>query len=1646
MSNHFWLKSPVPRRQSTSDPRQNDSGAQNPPILPGVRRRRTPHLKKPSLNPSQREGLKLFLISMLVGLMSLAGLIYRAGMVPAQAAGQLLEPGRPAPTAPFNAIQAQAQITAQETITPLDVVVVFDVSASMEDQTICHDCWVRTSYSPDWPNNGYFNPLPYWEKWKYEASGGPAATGNQSIPLSALCTVYPPQPFITNTFQYLTLEAELYSAITGDWGLDARVPGNGFWSIQRGSKGNIGMPGEPNELKNAAGQPTYQSSNVCRPNVAGGQIDCTVGNGIGLNGDNVCDSADGGVAIDCSAFIAARPMANYGQMPGAIPSLIGAAYNGNCFINSGGTGSTGGDCWSNNPFNTLPGLEKGPSTVPYVEYDFTPTWTQTTSIWLRVIGGGDEAYTWAGPSPDQIQPDLNGGGVANNITPWRKVIYWQVGTGTIFQRKDNLNDDYSNSPTENYTSNNSSHVQKYDTWNANRAIPGYWRWIKLGSTTTTSGTQSILRLYAGSAGYMVDKIVFTNDPNGNTPQGGAKITNATDIPAALRRTVSGTIQTTGFDSTNKTTVDNAWRDSLGPPASFGSATREACNKCNPAYGYTVSAMDCTCRKNGGETGYGTGMGCTYVPNITPTNQLQEQVQTGLYSGNQPMRSAQESVKHLAGQLNPMYDQLGFVAFSNNTANTNDRRAKLQCLVWALTQLGNPARCYDPGLGTPLGYTNVLSAVEKQWPDSSTNTSLGLREGLEELGIMTPGNPTPVNSGNCTATANDGNTCDRRGPARRMIILMTDGSPNQNTNGTSVPSADRSPCAPGSGRPDVWDGILGTEDPDFECAAYYAYLAAQNNILVYTVGIGAGVNHDLLNTVATGIDPRGAQPDVKMFDAQCGQYFAAAKPSDLNLIVEQVLAHARTCQLPPPNLTLTKMDTPDPVLASQRVTYTIAVTNHGPFAAPGIVVTDFLDSNVTLLFGYPSISYKAGVITGSAEFIPEGQALYWTVVVSAGNVPSGTVLSNIASVSTSRGVSHTVIATTTVVTALPPPLPTPLLTLLKSDSPEHVAPGEILTYTLTLANNGSAAATGVVITDALSSNMNFISASNNAISDSDVVTWNVGLLPLGQALTRTLVVTVSNLSSGAILTNTAWVTSNEDVNHSSIATTTILNSEQVWAFNYILSPGGDLFVHLENHYNPAGPYDIYLSDGVTVYRICDSVNTSPGTHVGEFTCPLPGTILPGLYDLYSTLTGNTNPLAFAPQKVEVIIDPVVPSSVTISGPTTGGLNTVYTFTATTSPATATLPLTYHWQASGQSPVTHTGGLSDTASFAWNVTGPQVITVTATNGGGTAMDTHTTTILPAVCANPLAETSFESVPLTKWFGAGSNGVFQTVSSHTGNSALLADTSRPGPNNPFFYQRFTVPTGLDSGTTTVKLGLFKNVEQEMDGPNPNDQFSVVLATTPGLSSALTIPTVVASGDQGTIGYNPANWQELNVLLSPASGINLADYAGQDLYLYFYNNSNQTVGCPPSNCQNTSFYFDDISLTFCVPVVPVQTTAPNQVQPGGAFTYTITVANTGAAAATGVVVSDILDNRVSFVAASDNGQHQNGIVTWNVGGLPAGQAITRTLAVTVGNVVSGTILSNTVRVTSTEGISSSRIITTTVFNPATPPGSTYLPVILKQ
>jgi hypothetical protein len=240
--------------------------------------------------------------------------------------------------------------------------------------------------------------------------------------------------------------------------------------------------------------------------------------------------------------------------------------------------------------------------------------------------------------------------------------------------------------------------------------------------------------------------------------------------------------------------------------------------------------------------------------------------------------AKIAVKKFVQRLQPQLDQVAFVP---SESNGGESRSKLQCLQWAQRYAGGRSNCY--GGSNPITFTHVLKAIETYQPSTgSHDIATGLREGLAELGIGMDEDGSNTVDSQCTDGVNhsdnngDGHACDRRGTAKRVLILLTDGTPDENPGG----------CAPSEGRPDFWDGLAGPDDDNYECAMYYAWQAAQNDVRVYAIGLGEGVNTNLLHAIATGT---GSNHEF-YFEDRGGRTFVASSEQELDQIFFGILSN------------------------------------------------------------------------------------------------------------------------------------------------------------------------------------------------------------------------------------------------------------------------------------------------------------------------------------------------------------------------------------------------------------------------------------------------------------------------------------------------------------------------------------------------------------------------------------------------------------------------------------------------------------------------------------------------------------------------------------------------------------------------------------
>lgn len=234
----------------------------------------------------------------------------------------------------------------------------------------------------------------------------------------------------------------------------------------------------------------------------------------------------------------------------------------------------------------------------------------------------------------------------------------------------------------------------------------------------------------------------------------------------------------------------------------------------------------------------------------------------------------------------------------------------------------------------------------------------------------------------------------------------------------------------------------------------------------------------------------------------------------------------TTVTPVADLSVTKDDNPDPVNATQNVTYTVTVTNNGPSAATNVVLTDTLPASVTFVSvtpGAPTCAHNTGIITCTWASIPAAGSQTVTIVVTAtgASVPSVT---NTASVSAAEFDPNTANNSDTETTTVNPAAD---LAVTKSDNPDPVNVGDNLTYTVTVTNNGPNNATGVTVTDTLPAKVTFVSASAGCTYNNvpHTVTCNIGALNANANATATITVTPQPDAVPSI-TNSVSVTGNE----------------------------------------------------------------------------------------------------------------------------------------------------------------------------------------------------------------------------------------------------------------------------------------------------------------------------------------------------------------------------------------------------------------------------------------------------------------------------------------------------------------------------------------
>ncbi len=242
-----------------------------------------------------------------------------------------------------------------------------------------------------------------------------------------------------------------------------------------------------------------------------------------------------------------------------------------------------------------------------------------------------------------------------------------------------------------------------------------------------------------------------------------------------------------------------------------------------------------------------------------------------------------------------------------------------------------------------------------------------------------------------------------------------------------------------------------------------------------------------------------------------------------------------------DLGVAKSDSPDPVGVDSNLTYTIVVTNLGPQTATGVTLTDTLPTSVTLTSsnatqGTITVASNVVTVTIGSLAVDEGATITLDVVPSVVGVITNVAL--VTADQSDNSVGNNTDTETTTVTG-----PNADLSVTKTADPTTHMEDCLLTYTVTVANDGPDTATNVILTDDYPPVRFFIQADpsqGTCSNDNGVVTCNLGDLADG-ASAEVIIYVVTGPE--ATLTNVATVTSDlADPNQANNIATLITGQE------------------------------------------------------------------------------------------------------------------------------------------------------------------------------------------------------------------------------------------------------------------------------------------------------------------------------------------------------------------------------------------------------------------------------------------------------------------------------------------------------------------------
>lgn len=438
------------------------------------------------------------------------------------------------------------------------------------------------------------------------------------------------------------------------------------------------------------------------------------------------------------------------------------------------------------------------------------------------------------------------------------------------------------------------------------------------------------------------------------------------------------------------------------------------------------------------------------------------------------------------------------------------------------------------------------------------------------------------------------------------------------------------------------------------------------------------------------------------------------------LVTAATAHAGTSA----DLTLSKSDSPDPVLPGGQITYDIVLFNNGPDTSEFVSISDTLPAGTTFVDLIPSDPTwtcttppvgGTGTIDCSNDALAADTSGPFTLIVAVDSgVTPGTVITNTVTSSAETPDPDESFPSASADTTVGTPPPVADVSVTKVDDPDPVSAGANLVYTITVTVTGNTDATAVDFTDPLPPETTFVSLAQPGgwtcttppVGTNDAVTCSIASLAPGSAV-FTLTVSVNpDVVAGTQIFNAATVSANNDSdegNNNAAATTTVTGEAELSVTKTSSSPdpvmpGDDITYDITVTNGGPNPAAVNLSDPLPANTTFVSLSpaagwdctTPPAGSSGTVNCAIAsfgvgsaaftltvnvdagapnGAVITNVATVSSAATDQNPNDNSASVSRGVVTPPVVSGTKTVSGNFTPGGSITYTVVLTNTGGTA-----------------------------------------------------------------------------------------------------------------------------------------------------------------------------------------------------------------------------------------------------------------------------------------------------------------------------------------------------------------------------------------